>query len=89
MNTPPELSEERVTRLMQVVKFLLPGVASPTITERTIRAMMVKGGTDAQIQDSLAVAAVNTRVGLEDKARYAYGCLRNMMMEQDKAAIEA
>lgn len=86
MNTAPELSEERVVSLLQVVDFLLPGVANPAITETTIRAMMVKGGTDAQIREALTVSAVNTRVGLEDKARYAFGVLRNLMLADEEEA---
>jgi hypothetical protein len=85
----PDLSEERLASLMQVVDFLIPEAQGEMITERTVRAMMVKGGTDAQIREALTISAVNARIEPEDKGRYAFGCLRNIMIEKDEAALQS
>lgn len=71
-------SEERVAEIMETVRFLYPDEQYPH-DETTIRAMMVQGGTNAQIKESIAIAAINMRVGREDKTRYAAGVLRNLM----------
>lgn len=71
--------EERAEAIESTVEFLYRGITEDD--ELTIRAMIVLGGTDDQIVRSLGIAAVNTRVGRDDKSRYAYGCLRNIMME--------
>lgn len=70
--------EVRVSDIMSVVRFLYPDEQYPH-DETTIRAMIVQGGTDAQIKESIAIAAINMRVGREDKTRYAAGVLRNLM----------
>lgn len=49
--------------------------------ERSVRAMLVYGGTPAQIRDAIVVAATNDRVKDEDKMRYAFGTLKRKMME--------
>lgn len=73
--------EERAEALATTVEFLYQDVTEDDQT--TIRAMIVLGGTDEQIVRSLAIAAVNTSVAREHKSRYAYGCLRNIMLEDN------
>ena len=48
--------------------------------ELTVRAMVVRGAKLKQINYSITAAAVNPRIEIEDKARYAFGVLRNLMM---------
>lgn len=74
-----DVMEERAEAIGSTVEFLYQDITEAD--ETTIRAMIVLGGTDDQITHSLGIAAVNTRVPREDKSRYAYGCLRNIMME--------
>lgn len=65
--------------VINTVRFVYGDVT--TDDETTVRAMIVLGGTPDQIKRSIGIAAVNTNVAREDKSRYAYGCLRNIMME--------
>lgn len=76
--TATEPSEARVEDLMATVRFLYPDEQYPH-DETTIRAMIVQGGTDEQIREAVAVAAINMRVDRESKTRYAAGVLRNLM----------
>ena len=78
--------EERAEALTTTVEFLYREVTEADDT--TLRAMLVLGGTDDQIVRSLGIAAVNTRVPREDKSRYAYGCLRNIMMEDNSLPLD-
>lgn len=71
-------AEARVADLMGTVRFLYPDEQYPH-DETTIRAMIVQGGTDAQIREAIAVSAINMRVDRESKTRYAAGVLRNLM----------
>lgn len=73
------LDPARAEELDKTVEFLYGEVLEDD--RNTVRAMIVSGGSDEQIQRSLAIAAVNTRIEREDKSRYAFGCLRNIMME--------
>lgn len=79
--------EERVASLMETVRFLYPDEQYPH-DETTVRAMIVQGGTDAQIRESIAIAAINMRVGREDKTRYAAGVLRNLMHPQPEPYVD-
>jgi uncharacterized protein (DUF4213/DUF364 family) len=81
-----DLMQERADAISTTVEFLFGEITEQD--DQTIRAMIVLGGSDDQIVRSLGIAAVNTRVGREDKARYAYGCLRNIMMEDANLPIE-
>lgn len=72
----------RATVLEGVINFLYGEVTEQDQT--TIRAMIVEGGTDEQIKRALTISAINQRVEREDKSRYAFGCLRNIMMETDE-----
>lgn len=47
--------------------------------EYTIRAMVLAGADASLIKRAIAVAAVNQRVGPEDKSRYAFGVVRNTL----------
>lgn len=78
MTTTITEPEERVSGLMETVRFLYPDEQYPH-DETTIRAMIVQGGTDAQIREAVAIAAINMRVDRESKTRYAAGVLRNLM----------
>jgi len=71
-------AEARVAGLMDTVRFLYPDEQYPH-DETTIRAMIVQGGSDEQIREAVAVAAINMRVDRESKTRYAAGVLRNLM----------
>lgn len=51
--------------------------------EITVRAMILKGATVKQIDQAISIAAVNGRVSVEDKSRYAFGVLRNLLEDQD------
>lgn len=73
-----QLQEEQAAELMETVRFLYPDEEYPH-DETTVRAMIVQGGTPAQIREAIAIAAINMRVGREDKTRYAAGVLRNLM----------
>jgi hypothetical protein len=63
---------------MDRIRFLYPDEQYPH-DEETVRAMMLLGGTEAQIIESVCVAAINMRVDRESKTRYANGVLRNLM----------
>lgn len=80
-----DLMQERAEAISTTVEFLFGNITEQD--DQTIRAMIVLGGSDEQIVRSLGISAVNTRVGREDKSRYAYGCLRNIMME-DAAPVD-
>jgi hypothetical protein len=56
--------------------------------DQVIRAMIVLGGNDDQIVRSFGIAGTNTRVDRESKGRYAYGVLRNLMLEDTNLPIE-
>lgn len=83
--------EERAEQLEAAVSFLYDQVTEDDRT--TVRSMLLLNATNEQITKSLAIAANNTRVDREDKSRYAFGCLRNIMMEdpiaRDKDLIDA
>lgn len=71
--------QERADDLERTIEFLYDEVTNNDRT--TLRAMIVLGGTDDQIKQAIGIAAVNTRIEREDKSRYAYGVLRNLMIE--------
>lgn len=73
------LNQSRVDGILQTIAFLYGEATDDDDT--TVRAMIVKGGTDRQITESITISAVNTRIPREDKSRYAFGVLRNLMME--------
>lgn len=75
----PEGMEALADRIKKTVQFLYNEVTPQD--DRTIRAMIVLGGTEAQITKAIGIAAVNSQIQRDDKSRYAYGCLRNIMME--------
>lgn len=76
-------AEQQVKKVLDQVTFIYGGISDTD--EQTIRAMIVHGASPAQITESLTIAAVNPRVDREDKMRYAFGCLRNIMLEGDAA----
>ena len=72
-------------RILLIVEYVYGADLNQDANEKmrtTIRAMIVKGGTASQITQALTIAAANERISIEDKTRYAFGCLRNIMMEQ-------
>lgn len=76
--------EAEAVRIRATIKFLYGEVTIQDDT--TIKAMLVLGGTTDQITRALGIAAVNSQVGREDKSRYAYGCLRNIMIEDKEGS---
>lgn len=74
-----DLMQERADAISTTVEFLLGDITPDE--DQTIRAMIVLGGSDDQIVRSVAIAAVNTNVDRLSKGRYAYGCLKNIMLE--------
>lgn len=79
--------EARVESLMDTVRFLYPDEQYPH-DETTVRAMIVQGGTDEQIREAIAIAAINMRVGREDKTRYAAGVLRNLLHPEPEPYVD-
>lgn len=65
--------------LNDVVTFLF-GNCTPE-DETTLRAMIVWGATRDQIVRSLAIAAAKGRVKRDDKLIYAFGVVKNLMLE--------
>ena len=73
--------EAIVTHALDSIDFLY-GEATEQ-DEITIRAMVLKGATVEQIVQAISIAAVNGRVPVEDKSRYAFGVLRNLLEDQN------
>lgn len=76
-------AEKQVGIVLDQVAFIY-GEVSET-DEQVVRAMIVHGASPSIITQSLTIAAVNPRVAREDKMRYAFGCLRNIMLEGEAA----
>lgn len=84
MATRKEKSREaRVENILDTLEFLYQEVYDTD--DITVRAMIVYGGTDDQIVRALTISAVQTSVSRDDKSRYAFGCLKNLMMEGEAA----
>lgn len=80
-----EAMEQTVQEACDMLDFMYGEVDEPSLI--TIRAMVLAGATADQIKFSITTAAVNSRVAVEDKSRYAFGVLRNIMMEKDDANV--
>lgn len=76
---PLTQAEKRVETLMDNVEFIYGEVSKQD--EEVVRAMIVAGASDESIIQAITIAAVNVRVERDDKMRYAFGCVRNLMME--------
>lgn len=68
-----------VEDLADVVTFLFGNCTADD--EASLRAMIVWGATRDQITRALAVSAVKARVKRDDKMTYAFGVVKNLMME--------
>lgn len=66
--------------LTDVVTFLFNSCTEED--EQALRAMLVWGAADDQIRNALAISAANPRVVREDKLKYAFGVVKNLMLEQ-------
>jgi hypothetical protein len=77
-NKPISL-EDRARALLGNIEFIYGDVTEHD--SEIVRAMLVLSATDEQITKAIGIAAINTRVEREDKGRYAFGCLRNLLLE--------
>lgn len=91
MVTPDANLEARAQSLEASVAFLYGEVTEDD--RMTVRSMLLLDATNEQVVKSIAIAANNTRVPREDKSKYAFGCLRNIMLEdpiaRDKDLVDA
>jgi hypothetical protein len=74
---PLDILSERAEAIASNIEFLFGEVTEDD--ETVIRAMLLFNGSDAQIVDSFTIAATKTQVPREDKGKYAFGCLKNML----------
>lgn len=76
---PIDVLEERLEALGSTVAFLHGEESADD--DAVLRAMLVFGGTDDEIVNSFAIASAATQVSPDDKGRYAFGVLKNLMLK--------
>lgn len=74
------LDDADIDSLADVVSFLFNNCTEED--EQALRAMLVWGATSDQVSAALAISAANHRVVREDKLKYAFGVVKNLMLEQ-------
>lgn len=72
--------EQLADQALDIIEFVY-GEATEQ-DEITVRAMVLRGATLEVIMHSLTISAVNQRVPVEDKSRYAFGVMRNLLGEK-------